>query len=147
MPNGDAQEALIRRVYKSAHIDPFLTGFVEAHGTGTKVGDPLEATALNAVFGEGRTPRQPLLIGSVKSNIGHTEGASGVISVIKTALMLERGFILPNCNYEKTNEEIPMDKWNMKVRTTLQTRFSVHSLDFRFPRSCNPGHGVRFMQA
>lgn len=121
MPNGDAQEALIRRVYKSARLDPTLTGFVEAHGTGTKVGDPLEATALNSVFGEGRTPRQPLLIGSVKSNIGHTEGASGVISVIKTALMLERGFVLPNCNYEKSNDEIPMDKWNMKVGKTRKT--------------------------
>ncbi|KAJ6121602.1 hypothetical protein N7512_004067 [Penicillium capsulatum] len=120
MPNGDAQEALIRRVYKSARLDPKLTGFVEAHGTGTKVGDPLEAAALNAVFGEGRTPRQPLLIGSVKSNIGHTEGASGIISVIKTALMLERGFVLPNCNYEKTNDEIPMEKWNMKVPKKLQ---------------------------
>lgn len=126
MPNGDAQEALIRQVYKSARIDPKLTGFVEAHGTGTKVGDPLEATALNAVFGEGRTPRQPLLIGSVKSNIGHTEGASGVISVIKTALMLERGFVLPNCNYEKTNEEIPMEKWNMKVGDLVQSRWSFY---------------------
>ena len=115
MPNSAAQEALIRQVYKQAGLDPSLTGYVEAHGTGTKVGDPLEATALQAVFGEGRTPRQPLLVGSVKSNIGHLEGTSGVVSVIKTALMLERGFVLPNCNFEKTNEDIPMDKWNMKV--------------------------------
>jgi len=116
MPNGAAQEALIRQVYKEARVDPAQVGYVEAHGTGTKVGDPLEATALQAVFGEGRTPRQPLLIGSVKSNIGHLEGSSGVVAVIKTALMLERGFVLPNCNFEKANEEIPMDKWNMKVR-------------------------------
>ncbi|KAJ5135703.1 Acyl transferase/acyl hydrolase/lysophospholipase [Penicillium bovifimosum] len=119
MPNGKAQEALIRQVYKEARIDPALVGFVEAHGTGTKVGDPLEATALNAVFGKGRTPRQPLLVGSVKSNIGHTEGTSGIVSVIKTALALERGFVPPNCNYEKTNEEIPLDKWNMKVPKKL----------------------------
>jgi acyl transferase domain-containing protein len=120
MPNGEAQEALIRQVYKEARIDPKLVGFVEAHGTGTKVGDPLEATALNAVFGEGRTPRQPLLIGSVKSNIGHLEGTSGVVSVIKAALALERGFVPPNCNFEKANDEIPMDKWNMKVRQYRQ---------------------------
>lgn len=116
MPNSAAQEALMRQVYKSAGISPSQTGFVEAHGTGTKVGDPLEARALQAVFGEGRTPRQPLFLGSVKSNIGHLEGASGIVSVIKAALMLERGFILPNCNFEKANEEIPLDKWNMKVR-------------------------------
>lgn len=117
MPNGEAQEALIRQVYKEAQVDPKLVGFVEAHGTGTKVGDPLEATALNAVFGgEGRTRRQPLLIGSVKSNIGHLEGTSGIVSVIKAALALERGFVPPNCNFEKANPEIPMDKWNMKVR-------------------------------
>ncbi|KAJ5578008.1 uncharacterized protein N7459_006972 [Penicillium hispanicum] len=119
MPNSAAQEALMRQVYQQAGLDPTLTGYIEAHGTGTKVGDPLEATALQAVFGEGRTARQPLLIGSVKSNIGHLEGTSGVVSVIKTALMLERGFVLPNCNFEKTNEEIPMDKWNMKVPKKL----------------------------
>ena len=115
MPNNEAQEALIREVYKSARIDPAQTGYVEAHGTGTKVGDPLEAKALNAVFGKGRTAKQPLFVGSLKSNVGHLEGASGVVSVIKTALMLERGFVLPNCNFEKANDEIPLDQWNMKV--------------------------------
>jgi acyl transferase domain-containing protein len=115
MPNGDAQEELIRRVYKEARIDPSLTGYIEAHGTGTKVGDPIEATALNAVFGKGRTAKQPLFIGSVKSNMGHLEGTSGVVAVIKTILALERGFVPPNCNFEKLNAEIPMETWNMKV--------------------------------
>ncbi|CAG8389850.1 unnamed protein product [Penicillium salamii] len=119
MPSGEAQETLIRQVYKEARIDPSMTGYVEAHGTGTKVGDPLEATALNAVFGKGRTARQPLLIGSVKSNIGHLEGSSGVVAVIKTVLALERGFVPPNCNFEKCNEEIPMDQWHMKVPKKL----------------------------
>lgn len=77
MPNGAAQEALIRSVYKGAGIDPKDTGYVEAHGTGTKVGDPIEAAALHNVFGEGRTARNPLFIGSVKSNIGHLEGTAG----------------------------------------------------------------------
>ncbi|KAE8149878.1 hypothetical protein BDV25DRAFT_140396 [Aspergillus avenaceus] len=119
MPSGAAQEALIRSVYHAANLDPANVGYVEAHGTGTKVGDPIEATSLHATFGKGRTPRQPLLIGSVKSNIGHTEGASGVISIIKTALMLERGFVVPNCNFDKANEEIPLEKWNMKVPKKL----------------------------
>lgn len=115
MPNSEAQENLMRDVYRTAGIDPSQTGYVEAHGTGTKVGDPLEARALNAVFGKGRTAKKPLLVGSLKSNIGHLEGASGVVSVIKTTLMLERGFVLPNCNFSKANEEIPMSKWSMKV--------------------------------
>ncbi|KAJ6109226.1 hypothetical protein N7486_001460 [Penicillium sp. IBT 16267x] len=119
LPNSEAQEKLIRDVYKAARIDPCLTGYVEAHGTGTKVGDPLEAKALNAVFGKGRTPKQPLFVGSLKSNVGHLEGSSGIVSVIKTTLMLERGFVLPNANFEKPNEEIPMDKWNMKVPKKL----------------------------
>jgi hypothetical protein len=79
------------------------------------VGDPIEATALHAVFGEGRTARQPLFVGSVKSNIGHLEGASGVVSVIKSAMMLEKGFVLPNCNFEKGNPKIPFAEWNLKV--------------------------------
>lgn len=135
MPNGEAQEALIRQVYKEARVDPSQVGYVEAHGTGTKVGDPLEATALQAVFGEGRTPRQPLYIGSVKSNIGHLEGTSGIVAVIKTALMLERGFVLPNCNFEKANEEIPLDKWNMKVKYLIGMKMAQSLKPIRSLRS------------
>ncbi|RDW89221.1 polyketide synthase BcPKS8 [Coleophoma cylindrospora] len=115
MPNGDAQETLMRAVYKTAGIDPKETGYIEAHGTGTKVGDPIEATALHAVFGEERNARNPLFLGSVKSNIGHLEAASGIVAVIKTALMLERGFILPNYDFKKPNEKIPFSKWHLKV--------------------------------
>jgi 3-oxoacyl-(acyl-carrier-protein) synthase len=115
MPNGTAQAELIRSVYESAGLDVRDTGYVEAHGTGTKVGDPIEAAALYSVFGEGRSARDPLYVGSVKSNIGHTEGTSGIMSVIKTALMLEKGFILPNINFDKPNEAIPLAEWNMKV--------------------------------
>ncbi|KAN0092149.1 BcPKS8, polyketide synthase [Hyaloscypha variabilis] len=118
MPSGDAQVALMKSVYQKSGLDPSETGYIEAHGTGTKVGDPIEATALREVFGEGRTKRQPLFVGSVKSNIGHLEGASGVISVIKSAMMLEKGFVLPNCNFEKGNPKIPFDEWGMKVPTT-----------------------------
>lgn len=82
------------------------------------MGDPIEAKALHEVFGKSRTPKQPLFIGSVKSNIGHLEGASGVVSIIKAAMMLEKGFILPNHNFEKPNENIPMAEWNLKVPTS-----------------------------
>jgi acyl transferase domain-containing protein len=118
MPSGDAQVALMKSVYQKAGLDLSETGYVEAHGTGTKVGDPIEATALHEVFGEGRSKRQPLFIGSVKSNIGHLEGASGVVSLIKTAMMLEKGFVLPNCNFKKSNPKIPFDEWGMKVSIT-----------------------------
>ncbi|KAK4144337.1 uncharacterized protein C8A04DRAFT_36790 [Dichotomopilus funicola] len=114
-PNGEAQEQLMREVYSRAGIDPEDAGFVEAHGTGTRVGDPIEAAAIHKVFGKGRTAKQPLYMGSVKSNIGHLENASGVISVIKSSLMLEKGFILPNINFETPNEQIPLGEWNIKV--------------------------------
>lgn len=74
----------MKSIYKRAGIDPKDTGYVEAHGTGTKVGDPIEAAALHNVFGEGRTARSPLFIGSVKSNIGHLEGASGKYTIRPT---------------------------------------------------------------
>jgi acyl transferase domain-containing protein len=116
MPNGAAQAELIRSVYESAGLDVHDTGYVEAHGTGTKVGDPIEAAALHSVFGDGRSAKDPLYIGSIKSNIGHAEGSSGIVAIIKTALMLEKGFILPNINFKKPNAAIPLAEWNMKVR-------------------------------
>ncbi|KAK8167444.1 polyketide synthase [Phyllosticta citribraziliensis] len=118
MPNGDAQVDLMREVYTQANLHPDMCGFVEAHGTGTKVGDPVEAETIYKFFGsKTRTARQPLYMGSVKSNIGHLENASGVASLIKAALMLEKGFILPNINFEKPNEKIKLSEWNMKVPT------------------------------
>lgn len=116
MPNGDAQVSLMKSVYERSGLDVADTGYVECHGTGTKAGDPIEAAAVHEVFGQGRTARQPLYIGSVKSNIGHLEGASGIVSVIKAAMMLEKDFILPNCNFEKPNPSIPIKEWNLKVR-------------------------------
>ncbi|KAF3392979.1 Compactin diketide synthase mokB [Talaromyces pinophilus] len=120
LPNGHAQEELIRRVYNAAHIDPEDCGFVEMHGTGTKVGDPIEATAVHAALGHGRSPRNPLYIGSVKSNVGHLEGASGVISLIKAAMMLDRDLLLPNADFKRANENIPLTEWNMKVVTSTR---------------------------
>ncbi|KAK5627480.1 hypothetical protein RRF57_003195 [Xylaria bambusicola] len=115
MPCGDAQEKLMRQVYNNSGLNPADCGFVEAHGTGTRVGDPIEATAIHKVFHQGRTPRDPIWLGSIKSNIGHLEGASGIVAVIKSALMLERGFILPNYDFKHPNEKIPFKEWNMKV--------------------------------
>ena len=115
MPNGEAQASLIQSVYHVAGLDPLQTDYVEAHGTGTATGDPIEAAALGKVFG--RTHGQPpVIVGSLKSNIGHLEAASGVASVIKTALMLERGFYVPNCDLQRPNRKIPFQKMNFKVK-------------------------------
>ncbi|EHK97193.1 putative Phthiocerol synthesis polyketide synthase type I PpsC [Glarea lozoyensis 74030] len=101
-PNGESHEELMRNVYAKAGLDPRDTGFVESHGTGTITGDPIEATAIGNVFGE-----RGVLIGSVKPNIGHAEGASGLNSVIKAVLALEHRTIPPNIKFNKPNPKIP----------------------------------------
>lgn len=115
MPNGEAQASLIESVYHAVGLDPSKTDYVEAHGTGTATGDPIEAAALGKVFGRGRR-KSPVVVGSIKSNIGHLEAVSGVISVIKAALMLERRFYTPNCDLQKLNSKIPFQEMNLKVR-------------------------------
>ena len=107
MPSEEAQTNLARATYKKAGLDPADTTYVEAHGTGTAVGDPIEAGAIQSVLGENRSAEKPLYLGSVKSNIGHLEGASGIASVIKTTMMLEKGIILPNSGYLNGNPGIP----------------------------------------
>ncbi|TLS26126.1 hypothetical protein PpBr36_04235 [Pyricularia pennisetigena] len=115
MPSGESQLALMRKVYADNGLDPRDCGYVEAHGTGTKVGDPLEMKALHEMFWEDRSPQRPLLVGSVKTNVGHLEGASGIVSLIKSAMMLERGYILPNHDFREGNKEIPFDEWGVKI--------------------------------
>jgi len=115
MPSGDAQVNLMRSTYEAAGLDPVQTSYVEAHGTGTPTGDPIEAASLSKFFAQRRSTEQPLTIGSVKSNIGHLEGASGVAAVVKAVLMLENGLVLPNFDFRKASVRIPMVKWNIQV--------------------------------
>ena len=119
-PNGDAQEELIRKTYENAGIDMLDVGYVEMHGTGTKVGDPLEAAAVHRALTKNRPANDPIYIGSVKSNVGHLEGASGIVSLIKSAMMLEREFVLPMADFRHPNKKIPFDDWRMKI--TRSTR-------------------------
>ena len=114
LPSKDAQEGLIRSVYEAAGLDPLDTLYVEAHGTGTKVGDPIEAEAISRAMVTGRS--FPLIVGSVKTNIGHLEAASGVAGLIKTVRVLETGLVPPNINFEKPNENIPTTDWKIKVQ-------------------------------
>ena len=114
MPNGDAQTALIDKVYRNAGLDPIDTDYVEFHGTGTAVGDPIECAAVSKAF-NGSPRRRPIIIGSLKSNLGHLESVSGIAAMIKAALMLERRFIVPNCDLRSLNSKIPFEKLNLKV--------------------------------
>ncbi|KAH7944006.1 hypothetical protein HPB52_014256 [Rhipicephalus sanguineus] len=105
-PSGKVQEQLLREVYTEAKVDPHKVGYVEAHGTGTKVGDPQELGAISNVFcGPGR--EKPLKIGSIKSNMGHSEGASGVCSIAKVILAMETGTIAANLHFKEANPNIP----------------------------------------
>ncbi|KAJ9635854.1 hypothetical protein H2199_008207 [Coniosporium tulheliwenetii] len=116
-PNSDAQEALIRATYKSAGLDPADTQYFEAHGTGTKAGDPQETRAIGAAFRDNR--EQPLYVGSVKANIGHLEGASGLAAIMKTTLSLEHGQIPPNMLFKNPNPAIKFDEWKIRVPEQL----------------------------
>jgi 6-methylsalicylic acid synthase len=116
-PNGQAQAHLLRRAYRAAGIDPATVSYVEAHGTGTRVGDPLEAQAMSAVFGAGRPARQPCLIGSVKPNIGHLEAGAGVAGVIKTVLALHHAEIPPSVNFRTPNPAIDWASCGLRVVT------------------------------
>ncbi|KAH9906956.1 fatty acid synthase S-acetyltransferase [Xylariomycetidae sp. FL2044] len=116
-PSAEAQETLIRDVYAKAGLDFGSTRYVEAHGTGTAIGDPTEVTALGRVFKSWRSAESPLYVGSLKANFGHLEGASGLAGVIKAILVLERGIIPPQANFEKLNPAIDGEFYHIKIPT------------------------------
>lgn len=109
VPSADAQAALIEQVCARAGITPGSLQYVEAHGTSTPVGDPIEANALASALAVGRKPGAACYIGSVKTNIGHTESAAGIAGLIKTALSLEHRLIPPHINLERINPAIDLD--------------------------------------
>ncbi len=114
-PNPAAQTAVLRAAYHSAGVEPRDVDFVEAHGTGTLLGDPIEARALGTVLGRARPPGAPLLIGSIKSNLGHLEAAAGVAGFIKAVLAVQRGRIPANLHFKDPNPHIPFDDLQLKV--------------------------------
>lgn len=127
LPSSEAQVELIEQTYREADLDPAETSLVEAHGTGTPAGDPIEAASLSKTIAQRRPEHMPLMVGSIKSNIGHLEGASGIASVVKAVLMLEKNLILPNFDFRKPNSRIPMREWNIEVRyRTLLLRLFTH---------------------
>ncbi|OGM50472.1 putative polyketide synthase, partial [Aspergillus bombycis] len=114
-PSGTMQEKLIRDTYERGGLSLATTRYFEAHGTGTVVGDPIEARAIGGIFRQYRSADDPLYIGSVKSSVGHLEGASGVAGVIKVVLALEKGIIPPNAGLETLNHRIDDEFLHIKA--------------------------------
>ena len=114
-PRQSSQEDVLRSAYRDAAVAPLDVDYVEAHGTGTLLGDAIEAKALGAVLGEGRSAGRPLVIGSLKSNIGHLEAAAGIAGLIKTALVLNRGHVPPTVHYQAPNPQVPFKALGLQV--------------------------------
>jgi acyl transferase domain-containing protein/acyl carrier protein len=117
VPNGLAQQALLREAHRRAGIKPWQVGYVEAHGTGTALGDPIEAEALGAVFGGDAGRSGKLFIGSVKSNAGHLESAAGVAGLIKVALGLRHGVIPGQLHWTAPSPHVRWDELGLEVAT------------------------------
>ncbi|XP_072033310.1 phenolphthiocerol/phthiocerol polyketide synthase subunit B-like [Amphiura filiformis] len=115
MPCSETQKMVMRMAYEKFNIPMSSVQFVEAHGTGTPVGDPIEAQAIGETFGS--INKEPIKIGSVKSNFGHTECASGVTSAIKVALMLNKRQLVPSINFRNINPSINLKRLNIRVQT------------------------------
>jgi 6-methylsalicylic acid synthase len=118
-PSRDAQEYMLRQACRLSGVAPESVDYVEAHGTGTRAGDPIEAGAIAAVYGTGRPADRPCLIGSVKTNIGHLEAASGIAGVIKAVLAVQHAAIPPSLNFDDPNPDIPWSRSGLRVVTDL----------------------------
>ncbi|KAJ5339489.1 polyketide synthase [Penicillium brevicompactum] len=137
LPSRTMQESLIRKVYHEAGLRMDDTGYFEAHGTGTAAGDSTETRAIGETIGKSRPADQPLWLGSVKSNIGHLEGGSGLAALIKSIYVLEQGLIPPQIWLEKVNPRILLQQWNLAIATEVTEwpysgprRASVNSFGF-----------------
>ncbi|MBS1003844.1 type I polyketide synthase [Acetobacter thailandicus] len=133
MPDEEAQADLIERVAERADIDLAAVGYAEAHGTGTPVGDPIEARALGRAVGQARKATgRPLLVGSMKANFGHLEGAAGVAGLIKAVLCLKNAQVPPQANLTVLNKNIPFDELNLRVpvkdMVALDTAKDIYSV-------------------
>ncbi|GAA4184117.1 hypothetical protein GCM10022252_12500 [Streptosporangium oxazolinicum] len=117
VPRGRAQEEVIRLACERAGVEPGDIQYVELHGTGTRVGDPVEAAALGAVLGAARAPGHPLAVGSAKTNVGHLEGAAGIVGLLKVVLSIGHGELPASRNYETPNPAIPMESLNLRVQS------------------------------
>ncbi|MCX5208626.1 SDR family NAD(P)-dependent oxidoreductase [Kitasatospora sp. NBC_00240] len=119
VPGADGQALVLEAAYRQAGVDPARVQYVELHGTGTAVGDPVEAAALGRVLGAGRDPGAPLLVGSAKSNVGHLEGAAGLVGLLKTVLSLHHRELPPTLHHENADPAIDLAGLRLRVATDL----------------------------
>ncbi|MDI3284214.1 type I polyketide synthase [Polyangium sp. 15x6] len=118
-PNGTSQQKVLRAALDDARVDPTDVDVVECHGTGTSLGDPIEVQALSAVYGQGRGPERPILVGAVKTNIGHLESAAGLASVAKILASLRHEALPPTLHTNPRNPHIEWDALPVRVVDTL----------------------------
>ena len=118
-PNLQAQESVLRQAYQQAGVLPSQVQYIEVQGTGTKLGDSVEMKALGKVIGEDRPPGDYCTVGSVKTNIGHLEAASGIVGLIKVALSLKHQQIPPSLHFQQPNPYIPFHKLPLRVQENL----------------------------
>jgi acyl transferase domain-containing protein len=114
-PNGPAQTAVVREALRRASVEPTSVGYLECHGTGTALGDPVEVQAAAAALCEGRDADKPLLLGSVKTNFGHAEGAAGVAGLIKAVLALKYERVPKSLHFSAPNPYIPWEALAVRV--------------------------------
>jgi myxalamid-type polyketide synthase MxaB len=120
VPNGPAQQQVIRMALANARVDAADVDYVEAHGTGTPLGDPIELHALSEVFKDSHSRTRPLSVGSVKTNLGHMEAASGIAGLIKVVLQLQNGVVAPHLHLVQPTSRIPWAEVPITVPTTRQ---------------------------
>ncbi|MFF7702109.1 type I polyketide synthase [Streptomyces lydicus] len=120
-PGRASQERVLRAACADAGVEPGTVRYVELHGSGTRVGDPIEAAALGATLGSARPKDAPLLVGSVKTNIGHLEGAAGIAGFIKAVLCLGARELVPSLNHSGPGERIPLDELHLRVNTETRS--------------------------
>ncbi len=118
-PNEVAQRDVLRRAHERARISATELQYVELHGTGTPAGDPVEASALGAAVGSARPRTQPLLVGSVKTNVGHLGAAAGIAGLIKVAMSIRHRELPASLNFELANPDIALDELNLRVQQSL----------------------------
>ncbi|MCL4267593.1 MAG: SDR family oxidoreductase [Anaerolineae bacterium] len=119
VPNGLAQEDVVSRALVNARVKPEQVSYIEAHGTGTSLGDPIEIEALATVYGQNRPVNDPLLVASLKTNIGHLEGTAGIAALIKTVLALQHRQIPPHLHFKQPSPYIPWGEIPITIPTTL----------------------------
>ena len=119
VPNGPSQVAVIRQALENGGVDPASVSYIEAHGTGTSLGDPIEVGAIGTVFGKTHSQKKPLILGTVKTNIGHLEVAAGIAGLMKVVLQLQHQKIAPSLHFNKPNPYINWSQIPVQVSTQL----------------------------